>query len=588
MSIPFHRSLSAIACFAAFSFAQVITPDIASAQDSMQTGDGLLRLQAAMPDSARVGESFTYEVEVSNTSDNIVLHDIKLKQRKAKGFKIESVSIQGQSSNQDQKKESGNKDKQSPKQNAAKQEQPQDGKQSNREKGGSTDQMTIATLEPGDSRTFVVKATADQEGELRSCLEISNYTPALCLSSRIVKPELQLTKTAPKKADRCGVIEITYAISNDGSGDVGPIVITDSLGSGLATIDGSNELSFDVDGLAAGDSRKFVARVYAQKAGEFSSRAVAKAKNGDLKSRSEETSTRVIAADLTAQIDGPSRIYGDDLATFTAKITNTGNAAAESVNVTVNWPAEATLADMGDYEIRDAESSDQSKQNKGDGSQPTVASDNDSSKKGGNGNDQQSKDDSRLEMRSESFVIDRLDAGETAEFTYAVRADKLQELPTRVEARYVCTVDGAEDQAKSTAETSAMTMARVKVVRLPALQVAVIDDEDPVNDGSKVNYTITVWNEGDAEDQDVQVVATLPDKLKFDAADGPTNASHKKGTVTFDPIKKMAPGDRVEYTVTCKPTGKGTVRFEATLTSKTLKQEVTSEEPTRLFAASSN
>ncbi|MDV6030398.1 MAG: DUF11 domain-containing protein [Phycisphaera sp. RhM] len=585
MPVNVRGIASAIACTIAVTIPSAL--GTAFAQQSVQTGDGLLTIKAAMPDQSRLGEEFTYEVAVINSSDNVVLHDIKLKQRKAKGLTIESVSMKGESKQQQRhdsqdrnKSEEGSKKKSSG-DNHSSAANDHSGKQSK----ASQDQLAIATLKPGDSRVFIVTATADEEGELRSCLEIASYTPALCLTSQVVKPELELTKTAPKEVGRCEVIELTYEVKNGGSGDLGKLTVTDSLGEGLATIDGNNELSFPVDGLAAGDSRQFVARVYAQKSGEFSSRAVAKAEESDLQSRSKKTTTKVIAADLDARVTGPSRIYGDGLATFTATITNTGNVAAESVDVTVNWPAAANLADLGDYRLKKT-SSDNKASSRYQG-QPTLAK-KQNSKSQKKGNDQNKSDSEKLQMQSESFVIDRLDAGQTAEFTYAVRTDNLEELPTEVQACYICSVDSVEDRAKAEAKTTATAMATTTVVRLPALQIAVIDDEDPVKDGSKVQYLITVWNEGEAPDQDVQLIARLPNNLKFDSADGPTDAKNDADTITFEPIKTMEPGDRVEYTVTAKPTGTGNARFEATLQSKSLKSKVTSEEPTRLFDTASN
>ncbi len=563
-----------IVCSAILTLSVGVT---AQAENSMQTGDGLLMLKADMPKEVRVGEQFSYNVEVINSADNIILHDIKLRQRKAKGFTVESVSMRGK-----QDSSQGNEENnQSGSTGNSATDKSGEGQSSN-----SKSKMSISTLKPGESRTFVVKASADEEGELRSCLEIASYTPAMCLTSQVVKPQLELTKNAPKESNRCNVIELSYKVKNSGSGDVGKFTITDSLGEGLATIEGNSELSFPVDGLAAGETREFVARVYAKKPGKFSSRAVAKASDSDLKSRSKETTTNVIAADLTANVNGPSRVYGDDLAKFTATITNTGNVAAEAVNVTVHFPSKANMADMGEVSIEQSSSNDSSTgRQQSTSSEPTMAASNAASGQDGEAKNGQSSGD-ELQMQNDSFVIDRLEAGQTAEFTYAIRTDNLDKLPTKVVARYTCTVDAAEDQAKSTAKTTAMAMATVKIVRLPALQLAVVDDEDPVKDGSMVQYTIQVWNEGDAPDQNVTLVAKLPSNLKFDSADGPTDVTNEGSEVRFAPIKSMEPGDRAEFTVTAKPTGTGNARFEAALTSKMLQQEVIGEEPTRLFDSS--
>ncbi|MFG0261848.1 MAG: DUF11 domain-containing protein [Novipirellula sp. JB048] len=549
-------SLTVLTCFAALSASALFSSPV-SAQDSIQTGDGLIMLQAEMPDEIRVGESFTYEVKVTNASDNVMLHDVELRQRQTKGLTIESVSMQDKRSEDQDKGSTSEK--------------------------SSDQEMMISMLKPGDSRTFSVKATADEEGELRSCLEIASYTPAICMTSKVVKPQLELTKAAPEKANRCDLIELEYTLKNGGSGDVGPVKVTDSLGEGLATIDGSSELSFEVDGLKAGDSRRFVARVYAQKTGEFSSRAMAKATDSDLKSRSKETTTQVISADLVAKVTGPGRLYGDELARFNAEVTNTGNIAAEEVRVKVLWPTKANLVDLGDPAMsRQEGSSNDSSAQKDKQGEPTVAAkqsgDSDQS-----GKQKSQSDESSMEMSEEVFVIDRLDAGQTASFEYAIRPSGLSELPTKVVATYVCTVDQAEGEAKATARTQSTAMARAKIVRLPAMQLMVIDDEDPVVKGDQVVYTIRVWNEGDAPDNDVKLKAELPDGLEFVSADGPTKNSQNGSTVTFEPIKTMEPGDRADYKITAKSTGDKAVRFGATLSSKRLPSEVSAEEPTRLF-----
>ncbi|WP_442511373.1 DUF11 domain-containing protein [Novipirellula sp. SH528] len=555
-----------------------VSPSRAQADETITTGDGLLMLRASMPEETRVGESFTYTVEVTNASDNIVLHDIELKQRKAKGLSIESVSVKGENAKKQNKK---------------------DAKKTTTEKTSTSgDSMKIATLTPGQSRTLEVTASADEEGELRSCLEIASYTPALCLSSKVVKPQLELTKTAPEKANRCDVIELEYAVKNGGSGDVGPFVVSDSLGDGLATIKGNSELEFQVDGLKAGDTRKFVARVYAQKAGTFSSRAVAKAKKSDLQSRSKETSTEVITADLAVNVDGPSRLYGDQMAEFTASVTNTGNAVAEDVQVRVLWPNKSRLLDMSNVSIakqdKQSETSNQgeptpAKNKKSDKDQKDKSAKNSDAKDKKSKNNESGNNDSgdqkiAMEMNEDTITINRLEAGQTATFDYALRAGDIDKLPTKVVATYVCSVDGAEDQAKAEARATSMAMAEVKIVRLPAMQMLVIDDEDPVSNGDEVVYMIRVWNEGDAADSKVQVVAELPDGLTFKSAEGPTKHSQDGSSVTFEPIKTMKPGDRMDYKVTAKASGNENVLFKATLSSEKLSQEVTTEEPTRLFS----
>lgn len=73
--------------------------------------------------------------------------------------------------------------------------------------------MKIAILKPGESRTIHVKASADEEGDLRSCLAIVNYTPALCLTSHVVKqkPADKAKAATAKKSERGNKIEMAMS-----------------------------------------------------------------------------------------------------------------------------------------------------------------------------------------------------------------------------------------------------------------------------------------------------------------------------------------------------------------------------------------
>ncbi len=552
----------------------------ARAQQSIETSDGMLRLVIDMPTETRAGESFSYTIKATNNSDQMTLRNVQLKQEKVKGFTVESVSVQPS-----QNKANSSKDSESSQSATNSQEQQQGQDQGQQQAQNSQAKMTIDALEPGETRTIEVKAAADEEGQLRTCLEVVSYTPAICLTSKVVRPKLELTKTAPEQANRCRVIELEYTLKNGGTGDVAAIQITDDLGEGLATIEGNQNLKFDIDSLEAGETRKFVARVYARKPGEFSSRAIAKAENSELSSRSQRTTTRVNAAELDVQVTGTERLYGDQLAQFTATVTNRGDADAEDVRVNLQWPDQANLVDLSTVRVK--QSSDQNQQSSPQSNQdnrPTTAESR-ASTDGANGTNGDQNGDAAAEMRmaDRTMMIDRLKAGQTAEFTYAIRPGQLKTIPTKVKAHYVCTVSAAEDEAKARSETTSMAMATAKVVRLPALQLVAFDDEDPVSQGSEIAYTIRVWNEGDAPDQNVQIAVNLPEGLEFKKADGPTDHSMEGSKVVFEPIDTLQPGERREYQVMANSIGSGSVRVAAELTSQMLSQPVVAEEPTRLF-----
>ena len=561
------------------------------AEDTITTGDGLLSLTANMPAEVRAGEEFSYTVTVTNESENVTLHNIELKQLNTEGFSVESTMM-GAKAAADSKESAAQQpadskkagqDKAKAEAKSSKQDKRQETPEKDQKQSSNKGEIKIAALKPGESKTITVKAAADNEGELRSCLAITNYMPAICLTSQVIKPELQLTKVAPEQADRCNVIELVYTVKNGGSGDVGPFVISDSLGEGMATIEGKSDLMFKVDGLKAGDSRKFVARVYATKPGTFTSRATAKAENNDLSSRSKETTTKVIAAQLDVQVKGPSRLYGKQLAKFTAHVTNTGNSPAEAVNVKLFWPEACDLVDLSEPSMESSsQPSGQAKQGKG---KPTPADDSGQTDAKKSVKDSGTESDkTKLAMSDKMFTIERLDVGQTAVFEYAIRSGDVDSIPTKVEARYVCDVAAASDQANARSEAVSTAMATAKVIRMPAMELVVVDDQDPVPTNSNVVYSIRVWNEGDATESDVSLKAQLPEGLEFVSAKGPTENSVEGSTVTFEPLKALEPGDRADYRITAKSTGDGDVRFKAMLKSKSLNKDVVSEESTRLVS----
>src|SRR5690606_38561490 len=189
------------------------------------------------------------------------------------------------------------------------QQQQQSGDQQQRAADGSHS-VTISKLMPGESRVINVSATAEQEGEAQACVLVTQFSPALCLKTEAVKPELELVKTAPERAALCEPIEFEYFVKNSGSGDLGTFEITDELPEGLQTESGEDRLSFEVDGLEAGDTRKFVASLRATQGGEFSSRAVAETDDGQT-TRSSRVTTTVEEAKLAVAIDGPQSTLVD-------------------------------------------------------------------------------------------------------------------------------------------------------------------------------------------------------------------------------------------------------------------------------------
>lgn len=452
---------------------------------------------------------------------------------------------------------------------------------------------------------------------------ITNYRPAICLQTTAIKPELKISKKVPEQSQLCDVIEPVYTVITDGTGAVGKFEIVNDLTDGLRTIDDKETLAFTVDGLKGGDTRKFVARVYATKPGNFRSRAHAKAV--DFTARSENVGPEVVGAQLQVDVQGPGAVPSNTPAVFSATVTNTGHAPAENVQVAVHVPQDAGLRRMSDFQIETGDfvhnGNNQAREQRpeNDAQESAPASANQSERKPSaferltqrNAKSQTTRPDqpdqsanaqgnetdnlaansvanpeanNRSGMRAETFTIERLEPGQSAQFDYALSARNLDKFDTIVEAHAICGLNNDQGIAfDATSEDSAT--ASTRIIRLPGLQLYTLDSADPVQVGKQVTYTIRVKNEGDAPDKNVQITATLPEKLQIEKADGPTESTQEGSKIIFQPIDQLNPDEEVEYTVTTTAQSPGQAQLKVELVSQAFSTPVVSSEPTKLYSA---
>jgi uncharacterized repeat protein (TIGR01451 family) len=649
--------LIAIGCFAAFALPQLgycQNQPSRNAQQEMTTSEmqlppqnQVLQMTIKAPQQVKASQSFHYDITVENTSQNVAVRNIKLKQVTDEKFSVESANKLGsQSSPQGQSgQQSGQKSSQQPSsssqdsQQQSQQEQvfqEQAGEQSGQQQSGSSRQSgqqgqqskqgqeskqgqqsqqsssdttwTIDKLMPGESQTIRVQATSDAEGKGQMCLAITSFEPMLCLPLEFVKPELNLTKRAPDKVSLCEPFRFVYTVENTGSGDPGPFEIRDDLGDGIQTESGDNKLSFQVDGLAPGEIREFEASVVAQRAGKFQSRAVAIVSENN-RTRSQQVTTQVVQPNIAVDIQGPSQGYVDQPMQYTLFVANTGDEAAKDTQLTLNYPARLELADVGSVQQADRSASDieDGSQRQQGQSQPDKPNQNaqsasqqqrqqqrnsqqnqpGASQQSGGQSQQGQQAPQAASLESERFNAKRrnwnlgtIEPGEVRKVTVTFRTDQQGEVPLRAIAETQCAT--AAQLEKGLARATAQTQANI--IALPALMVAIVDQEDVVPVGQEVIYEITVKNQGRAADQNVEVTVNLPDELTFASVDGPTDAQSEGQTVSFQPIDQLDPGQTAKWTLRATAEDGGEVQTKLELNSQSLDEAVQSEEPTRLVS----
>ncbi|CAN5882526.1 hypothetical protein BH23PLA1_BH23PLA1_11390 [soil metagenome] len=140
-----------------------------------------------------------------------------------------------------------------------------------------------------------------------------------------------------------------------------------------------------------------------------------------------------------------------------------------------------------------------------------------------------------------------------------------------------------EDHEQLRTAAMARTTHTTEILTLPALLLSVVDQEDPIKIGGEEIYTITVVNQGTGPDEDVQIVAHLPDQFEFIDIDGPTEAEVEGQIITFGAIEQLEPNDRVSWKLRARAKQEGDVQLRVELSSEYLSQPAISTEPTRLI-----
>ena len=188
----------------------------------------------------------------------------------------------------------------------------------------------IIDLAKGESQTFYVTAVAEAYGVLINDVTVGDNTA----SADVVVPEIIPDKTAnitnPNFGDK---VDYTVTVTNDGMGDANNVVIVDRLGEGLTFVSASDNGVWDpvkrtvtwIVDLAKGESKVFSVIAIVSGYGNVTNSLVVGNKTTGVNVTVPE-----IIPDKTVGIENPN--FGDNV-TYTVKVTNDGIGDAKDVVV---------------------------------------------------------------------------------------------------------------------------------------------------------------------------------------------------------------------------------------------------------------
>ncbi|HEX4792698.1 MAG TPA: hypothetical protein VH370_02840 [Humisphaera sp.] len=440
------------------------------------------------PREVRVGTPYTYQVRVTNLTDQKIT-GIILRQHASDNFAFDEKM---------------------------------------REREGRDARIEVGELGPKQSKTVDVTGTASQQGTLDTCLSAQYNPPTLCAQVAIVAPALQAVAEGPSRADVCQELDYRYTVTNTGTGTAHNVVLRMDLPEGLQA-NGGRGVSLNVGDLGQGQSRTVVARVRADRAGQFRTRAVVASDIGQI--QTSEVATAVIAPRLAVTITGPKEQLADQPVTYRIDVKNVGEAAAAHTRLRVG-------ATPGEVEFVNAQG--------GEGAQLA-------SERQGGGQDLGTIEPGQARTVTINF---RTRAGGSNAFDATAQADCAPPVTTSLNTE-------------------------LKTITASALIVT--HDPDPVPVGRNVVYHVLVQNKGNETDHDVQVMATLPDGEQFVRGTGKTDVRANGQNLTFGVIPSLEPKQTITWDIEAKAIRAGQVDFKATMTTRSTPNPAVKIEPTKLY-----
>lgn len=381
---------------------------------------------------------------------------------------------------------------------------------------------TLGRLEPGAVQVIRISGVSEAVGELSPCTTVA-FRTSTCSTMKVVQPALTLTKSAPGEVILCDTIPVRLVVSNTGTGVARNVKVTDTLPQGWETTEGRNEVNFEVATLRPGESQEFSFQARSRETGNFVNEATASEPGGLTASASTETVVRRPV--LTLAKEGPEMRYIGRAAEYKITVGNTGDAPARDT-VLVD-----TVSGVGEF-VR-------------------------------------ASNDGRFADGKVTWSLGTLEPGDskTVEVSFVGRS------AGNIRNEAVATAYCAEARASAGTE----------VRGIAALLLETIDVNDPIEVGSEEIYTVTVTNQGTADDHNIRIVCTLPPEMEFVSAEGPTRFTVEDKTVTFEPIPALAPKARAVFRVVTRGTAPADVRFRAVMTSDMLTSPVVNTESTHIY-----
>jgi len=381
----------------------------------------------------------------------------------------------------------------------------------------------LGELAAGAEVQLRVEVEPTTEGEVSWSATVT-YSATADYTTRVTKPCLAVSKAGPQSALVGDAVAFQIQVRNTGTGPANGVMIRDQLPAGLQHPQGQ-VVDAEVGALAPGQMRSITLEATAAKAGHFVNEVIVTADGGlQATARAEIDITQ---PGLVLRKTGPAqRLIGRE-AEFDLEVHNPGTADATNVRVIDTLPEglEIGTTNNGAYDAA---------------------------------------------TRTFTWTLGTLPAGQRRGLSLKTIAQKVGDWTNRAVA-----------QADRVTEVAAEAPIRVEGV--PALMLEVVDLDDPIEVGAETTYEIRVVNQGTCPSTNLQILATVPDGMKAELAQGAAEGHIRGQTVHFDPIPRLAARADALFRVKVRGLKAGDWRFKVQMMSDQLQIPVREDESTRVY-----
>lgn len=377
----------------------------------------------------------------------------------------------------------------------------------------------IGAMEKGECKTAKVFLRCDCEGEQCVCFCATAVPVAFC-SLLCAKPVLTCEKCGPEEVCPGDPVNYTITVTNRGSCAAEDVVVTDNIPPELEHCSGLRSLTFKLGTLEPCQTKQVNLCLTAVKRGTAVNTITVTACNAD--SSNCQWTTKICKQCIELTKVGPKEVQIGKNADYTITVTNPGDKPLTEVVITDLAPSATSIVAANGATIT--------------GNQAV-------------------------------WRLRELKPGEKVSLTLTLTTCTPGCFTNRVN---VTNCQGCCAQAEYTTRWRGR----------PALNVCIVDTEDPICINEPTSYCITVVNQGSEPDSNVVVTVRFPNEIVPVATTGDAAGTVNGQTVTFGPVANLGARQTLRLRVDARAKASGDARVQVEVTSDSIKTPITQQEST--------